>query len=82
MQGTCHRNRRIKPLLDVWQNLERVKDFDSMRLHRKLKKNVRKTGSESRLGSKLMLGHVPKTATSEQRPAVVLSPGTYLYLFH
>lgn len=76
MQGTCHRNRSINPLRDVLMNLEKVKDFDSRRLQRSLKKKIRKTGGEFSLASKLMIGHVPKSATSEQRPAVVLSPGT------
>ena len=79
VQGTCHRNRSINPLCDVLMNLEKVKDFDSRRLQRSLKKKIRTTGGEIALASKLMLGHVPKSATSEQRPAVVLSPGT-IYL--
>ena len=83
VQGTCHRNRSITPLCDVLMNLEKVKDFDSRRLHRSLKKKIRTTGGEIALASKLMLGHVPKSATSEQRPAVVLSPGTtYLTRFY
>ena len=68
----------MKPLLDVVQNLEKVKDFHSKSLHRVLTRKVRQEGSETRLGSKLMLGHVPKTPTSEQRPAVLLAPGILL----
>jgi len=68
----------MKPLLDVVQNLEKVKDFHSKSLHQTLTRKVRQEGSETRLGSKLMLGHVPKTTTSEQRPAVLLAPGTLL----
>jgi len=66
----------MNPLCDVLMNLEKVKDFDSRRLQRSLKKKISKTGGENALASKLMLGHVPKSATSEQRPAVLLSPGT------
>ena len=42
MQGTCHRNRSINPLRDVLMNLEKVKDFDSRRLQRSLKKKYAK----------------------------------------
>jgi hypothetical protein len=69
----------MKPLLDVVQNLEKVKDFHSKSLHRVLTRKVQQEGSETRLGSKLMLGHVPKTTTSEQRPAVLLAPGTFTF---
>jgi hypothetical protein len=69
----------MKPLLDVVQNLEKVKDFHSKSLHQSLTKKVRQEESESRLGSKLMLWHVTKTTTSEQRPAVLLAPGTVLF---
>ena len=37
--------------------------------------NIREDGSASRVGSKLMLSHVPATARSPQRPYIILSPG-------
>ena len=78
--ATAFRPKIAKPVTEILHILE-VVDLHPMSLFKELRQKLREDESAHPICAKLMLAHVPATARSPQRPSIVLSPGTFFFLF-
>ena len=80
--GICYKTKVQKPLQEIYHTLQSV-DLHPRSLILALKEKVYNSSTRCLLSARLLLGHVPATETTPQRPAIVLSPGDlYIYIYY